>query len=102
MSIKQLSAEGRFECGFDDVAHGKVCAVVAVTGRHYPARLGIAIANERGYVPIPEHWANGDNLAELEAHARVLNEQLFGLTEDEELRIIASTMHRANGGNDDE
>lgn len=89
--MKKLSAEGRFECGLDDVVRGKVWAFVAVVGEHFPARLGIAMANEQGYNPIPEHWAHADSLDEMEAHAEELNEA-EGLNSHFAAEIVCSSM----------
>jgi hypothetical protein len=66
MTIKKLSKEGRFECGLDDIVRNKVWAFVAVVGKHYGARLGVAIANEQGYNPIPEFWAHSDSLDDMQ------------------------------------
>jgi hypothetical protein len=57
---------------FDRLA-GKVWCFVNVIGEHYPARLGIAVANEPGYIPIPEHWAHADSYDEMDRHAEELN-----------------------------
>lgn len=89
--IKKLSAEGRFEAGVDEIMAGKVFAFVAVVGENYPWRLGCAVANERGYNPVPEFWANGDDMDEFHAHADELNEAM-GLDKNAALNIIASTM----------
>lgn len=76
--MKEFTREGRFECGLDEVlkAHGAKpgqWAFIAVIGDHCAARLGVAMANESGYVPIPETWANADSYDEMEAHAEALN-----------------------------
>jgi hypothetical protein len=89
--MKKLSAEGRFEAGIDEVVKGKVWAFVAVTGEHYGARLGIAIANEQGYNPIPEFWANADTYGEMSAHADELNEA-EGKDKMLAAEIVCSTM----------
>lgn len=89
--IKKLSAEGRFEAGVDEAMRGKVFAFVAVIGKHHPARLGLAVANERGYCPVPEFWAHGDDLHELQEHADELNEAM-GLSRDMAVSIVCSTM----------
>lgn len=89
--IKKLSAEGRFEAGVDDIMRNKVFAFVAVVGENYPWRLGLAVANEQGYNPVPEFWANGDDMDAFHAHADELNEAM-GLSKDQALNIVASTM----------
>jgi hypothetical protein len=89
--IKKLSFEGRFECGLDDVVKDRVWAFTAVLGANYPARLGIAIANERGYYPVPEFWCHGDDLHEMYDHADELN-RAEGLSHDEAARIVCSSI----------
>jgi hypothetical protein len=93
MTIKKLSAEGRFEAGVDEIMAGKLFAFVAVVGENYAWRLGLAVANEQGFNPVPEFWAHGDgeDMAEFHDHADDLNEAL-GLNKEQALRIIASTM----------
>lgn len=91
--LKPFTAEGRFECGLDTIVAGKVWAFVNVVGENYPARLGIAIANEPGYVPIPEHWCHADSYDELDRHAEQLNEA-EGLSVLEAVRIVCSTMRQ--------
>lgn len=95
MTIRKLTAEGRFECGLDAVVAGKAWAFVAVPGENARARLGIAIANEAGYNPIPETWCHGDNLDEMHRHADELNET-EGLNSDVAGRIVMSTLAAQN------
>lgn len=94
MTLKKLSAEGRFECNLDEVVKGKVWAFVAVptTVRGDPQfQLGIAIANEAGYNPVPSYWSYADTFEEMSDHADQLN-----LAEGKDLKqactIVASTM----------
>lgn len=101
--IKKLTAEGIFECGFDDVIRGRLCALIAVLrgpGELYG--LGIAVANEAGYVPVPLFWCSGDELRELEEHVADLNRELLDLDQKEVDDVIASTMstraRRVTGG----
>lgn len=89
--MKKLTAEGRFECGLDEVVKNKIWCFVAVTGDYFGARLGVAIANQRGYVPIPEHWAHADYLDQMQHHADELNEA-EGLTKLQAAEIVCSTM----------
>lgn len=89
--LKPLTFEGRFECGFDAIVKNKVWAFVAVVGDNYGARLGVAIANESGYCPIPEFWANADTIDVMQAHADELN-QAEGKSPREAAEIICSTM----------
>ena len=89
--MKEFSAEGRFECGLDAIVQGKVWCFVNVVGDNYAARLGVAIANEQGYVPIPEFWANADSYDEMDRHAEALN-KAEGLDVLTATRIVCSTM----------
>jgi hypothetical protein len=54
--------------------------------------LGLAVANERGYTPVPLAWARFTSLAEAEGQAEKLNRELLNLTPRDELGIVASTM----------
>jgi hypothetical protein len=89
--MKEFTKEGRFECGLDAAVKGKTWAFVAVVGEHYPARLGVAIANESGFMPIPEHWCNADDYDAMEAHAEALN-TAEGLNPRQAAEIQCSTM----------
>jgi hypothetical protein len=71
--MKEFTIEGRFECGLDAAVAGKVWCFVNVNGERYAARLGVAVANEPGYIPIPEHWAHADTYDEMDRHAEALN-----------------------------
>lgn len=94
--MKKLSKEGRFECGLDEIVKGKCWAFTAVTNGDYWG-LGIAVANEPGYYPIPLTWANvkmGPGAYEaMSEHADELNVD-EGLAIKEADRIVISTMRR--------
>lgn len=95
-SLREFTHEGRFECGLDSVLKDKgvkpgTWAFIAVIGEDYGARLGVAVANENGYVPIPEHWAHADSLDDLEEHAQTLN-ALEGIGPRTAAMIMVSTM----------
>lgn len=90
MSIHKFCAEGRFECGLDKFVAGKVWAFTAVI-RDLAYGLGIAVANEPGFNPIPLTWCHGDNWLEMDEHASELN-RANGVSEEQELRIVLSTM----------
>lgn len=89
--LKRFTAEGRHECGLDALVAGKRWAFVAVTGERRAAALGVAVQDEAGYHPVPEHWAWADDLGEMQMHAEALNaaEGLDGRTA---AQIVASTM----------
>lgn len=91
--LKPFTAEGRFESGFNEITQGKKCALFAVRQEH-GLGLGLAVALEPGYHTIPLHWCNGDDLAELAAHADALNRELFGQEPIASGLIVASTMRR--------
>ena len=102
MSLKPFTFEGRFECGFDELVKNRVCALVAVMAQDRPNRqpqhgvygLGLAIANEDGYYPIPLHWCHGDSWREMQEHADALNAELFKLDKRQAARIVCTTMFR--------
>lgn len=54
--------------------------------------LGVAVANESGYHPVPLGWARYASLDAASAHADALNESALGLDAETAFRIIASTM----------
>ena len=91
--MKPFSAEGRFECGMDALVEGKVWAFVPVIGHNYPAALGIAVANEPGYYPIPEFWCYGDCWDQMAQHADQLN-AAEGKDRKSAAVIVASTMRK--------
>jgi hypothetical protein len=95
MSLKPFTAEGRFECGFHDIVKGKLCALVPVVARQTgKIGLGVAVANERGYNPIPVFWCHSDTYDEMAEHAEQLNRELFQLDHVAAMRIIVSTMRK--------
>lgn len=97
MAIKKFSKEGQFEAGVLAIVAGKTWAYAAVPGEHNNWRLGIAIANEAGYHPVPEYWCHSDSLEEMSAHADELNEEL-GLGGRRGAIIVASSMAAADVG----
>lgn len=54
--------------------------------------IGVAVANERGYFPVPLGWARYATYDSAADHADYLNEKVLGLTVDDAFAIIASTM----------
>lgn len=89
--LKPFTAEGRFECGFNEITQGKRCALFAVRQEH-GIGLGLAVAEEPGYHTIPLHWCNSDDFEQMSAHADDLNRELFGLEPKAAGLIVASTM----------
>jgi hypothetical protein len=94
--LKPFSFEGRFESGFNELVKNRVCALTSVMAHDAPGlwALGLAIANEDGYNPIPTHWAHADSHKLMQEHADALNKELFGLSEVEAAKIVCSTMFR--------
>ena len=90
--LKRLTAEGRFESGLDGLVAGKTYAFTAV---QFPGTsfvgLGVAVANEPGYLPVPLTWCHGDSHHTMSAHADELNAAL-GLSADAVARIVCSSM----------
>jgi len=100
--LKPYTIEGRYESGFEEATRGKICAFVAlaidstatikIPGS--PFGLGIAVANEQGYTPVPAVWCHSDNMDEMREHAKALNHELFHLDDVTAIEIILSTMRR--------
>lgn len=88
--MKKFSKEGRFESGLDALIAGKLWAFVPVVCKH-GIGLGVAIANEPGYLPVPFSWANADTWDEMQAHADELNTAEGKEPRNAEL-IVASSM----------
>lgn len=89
--MKTLSNLAIAELGIGEMMAGKAYAYTAVmAGDTYG--LGIAVANERGYLPIPLHWANAETYDAAADMAEVLNRDLLGLSNDAMARIICSSM----------
>lgn len=102
MTIKKLTAEGRFEAGIDEAFKGKLFAFTEVMthgkGKDYPPYgLGIAVANEAGYTPVPVTWAHGDDYNEMAAHAEELN-LAMGLDPMAAVKIVCSSMAQGKPG----
>lgn len=79
-----LAARNRGPIAFVAVTPNEECP-----GVH--AALGIAVANERGYMPVPLGWAAFETWEAAESNVDELNKHL-GLDRMEGLKIIASTM----------
>lgn len=88
--MKKLSLLGRAELGIAELFAGKCYAYVPVIAGSCIG-LGIAVANEPGYSPIPTFWAWASTWAEMDAHADELNCEL-GLNDEAAMRIVASSM----------
>jgi hypothetical protein len=74
---------------------GKIAFVAIMPDEPFPGiqgALGVAVANERGYFPVPLGWARYATYDAAADHADRLNTQVLGLTTADAFRIIASTM----------
>jgi hypothetical protein len=69
---------------------GKLFAFVAVVTK-FGIGLGVAVANEKGYSPVPFTWAHSDTYEEMAKHAEDLNKRL-GLDIRTETKIVCSSM----------
>jgi hypothetical protein len=92
--LKPLTNEGKASCGLDEIVKGKFYAFTAVVNHDKngpPFVLGVAIANEPGYYPIPSFWAYSDDYSELSRHADDLNREI-GVDEKAAARVVCSSM----------
>lgn len=92
--LKPLTFEGRIEIDLDAKMAGKVYAFTPVVREGYIG-LGIAVANESGYLPVPQFFCYADRWDEMSAHADELNRAL-GLDDRSAARVVASTMAAQN------
>lgn len=91
--MKKLSNLAIVELGIIEMMAGKAYAYVGVmSGDTYG--LGLAVANEAGYNPIPLHWAQAENFDAANEMADELNRELLGLNEIAASRIVCSTMFK--------
>ena len=90
-SFKPLSFEGWFECGGIELSEGKLAALVAVI-QPEGIGLGLAIANDPGYYPIPRYWCRGNDWSQMKEHADNMNLTLLKLDAEQACKIVASTM----------
>ncbi len=92
--MKRLSNLAVAELGINEMFAGKLWAYVPVVEK-FGIGLGIAVANEAGYNPIPLHWAIAETWEEMRAHAQELNEAK-GLNEEAAARVVCSSMAAGN------
>ena len=76
----------------DRAFQSKLWAYVAVVGKD-TCHLGMAVANENGYSPIPPYHYSHDNFDIVQAEADRLNTSR-GMAHDAVLAIVASSMFR--------
>lgn len=92
--MKKLSLLMIIELGIDEMFRGKLWAYTPVIDEK-GIGLGIAVANEAGYNPIPLQWCNGEKYDEVREHADELNAER-GLSSDCSMRVVMSTMAAQN------
>lgn len=93
-TLRKLTPEGEFECGHRDWLSNKIWCYVAIADSG--AHLGVCVANEPGYYPVPRHWcwaAGASAYKKMCEHAEELN-RANKLDTDACIRIVASTMNR--------
>lgn len=88
--MKSLSNQMILELEIAAKFAGKSWAYAAVLDKNYGAALGIAVANEAGYSPVPAFFCNG-TYAEMSKEADRLNAER-GLGKEESVRIVCSSM----------
>lgn len=72
---------------------GKLIAFTPVVSKHGCA-LGVAVANEPGYMPIPEGHFVVDRYDEALAEANRLNRDVLEIDEKTAIEVIASSMRK--------
>ena len=94
MAVRKFTPEGRFECGLGEVVKTKNFCFVAVVGRTFPWELGVAIADEQGYNPVPSHWCHATEGTDMEAFQKHVDKvnRAEKIDKKEEAAIDASTM----------
>jgi hypothetical protein len=96
--IKKFSKLGQIECGLAEAVAGKAYAFVAVLPPSGlpPVGLGVAFANEAGYMAVPSHWCCGDvgDFDAMSDHADELNAEI-GLDVKAAAIIVGSSMFPA-------
>jgi len=92
IALTQARLEGYRDFFANEENRGPI-AIVAVVSEEIAGHfgLGIAVANERGYNPIPAGWAIFETMEAAEADADRANAQL-GHDDLQAFKIVASTM----------
>lgn len=92
--LKPLTLCGRVELGIEEMFKGKLWAYAAVVNEQ-GIGLGIAVANEAGYNPVPMYWCHADTWNEMREHAKALNRER-GMSDEEADKIIITSMAEQN------
>lgn len=93
--MKALTYEGIVECGLLDIAPGKLKALTPVIQQRGMG-LGLAVANEPGYYPVPLAWCHGENWNDLHKCADEWNAKLWKHDDATALAIIGSSIGASN------
>jgi F420-0:gamma-glutamyl ligase-like protein len=89
--LKPLTLLGRIESGLEELIAGKTYAFTPVVVEGCCIGLGVAVANEPGYYPVPIGWCHADTWQEMEKHAKELNREM-GLDARTACIIVATSM----------
>ncbi len=87
---KTMSLEAQHDIA--EAFQGKVHAYVPVISPSDFYGIGVAVANESGYMPISAWHYSANTYEEASREADRLNSEILGMSPDEALRIICSTM----------
>lgn len=77
----------------DNITNGKVACFVSNWTEH-GLRLGIAIANEYGYIPCPCYFKEGTKHDRGQEVLEELNRIIFGLNDEAAMLIVTSSMRK--------
>lgn len=91
MTIKKLSNMDRAELELEALFVGKLWCFTTVLRGSFVG-LGVAVANEPGYSPVPLSRCHSDDYHAMEAHADELNQQWLGLDRMTAMRVLCSSM----------
>ena len=99
--LKKLSDMDRAEMELDALFAGKLWCFTTVLRGSFVG-LGISVANEAGYTPVPLNRCHGDDYHGMSAHADDLNQRWLGLDKEAALRVICSSMAQGKVSKDAE
>lgn len=88
--IRTLTDMDRAELELEAAFAGELWAFVPVIRGSFIC-LGIAVANEAGYCPVPVSRCQGNNWDEMSAHADDLNQRWLGLDKKATIHIWCSS-----------
>lgn len=87
----------KFHSALKNNGRGPVAFVAVITSDRRDAKiapfsLGLAVANEPGYHPVPIGWARFQRMDHAEHEVDRLNRDVLGIGHQREFEIVASTM----------